>query len=305
MSELLLLLVNVVLPVFAVVAVGAWAGRRFGLPLMPINRLALYTAVPALAFRTMLALDADGATTTRLVLAYLLSMLALGVLASVMGRVRFGAAGRTLVGTSVFSNAANLNLPVALFAFGQAGLDRALVLYLVTSLAMFSVGPSLLGRVQDLRGSLLRVLGFPVLWTALLGLLLNALQLTLPLAMTRAVNLLADAAVPLVLLALGVHLASVKGFRPSPRAWWGTGLKLLVAPAIGLLLGTLLQVQGLDLAVLITLLAMPTAVNAAMLAVEFEGDGAGTSEIVVLATGLALLTLPLMLALVGRWVPLG
>ena len=50
---LLRLLVDVVLPVFVVVAVGAWVGRRFGLQVGPINRLAIYAAVPALTLRTM------------------------------------------------------------------------------------------------------------------------------------------------------------------------------------------------------------------------------------------------------------
>ena len=54
---LLRLLVDVVLPVFVVVAVGAWVGRRFGLQVGPINRLAIYAAVPALTLRTMAGIE--------------------------------------------------------------------------------------------------------------------------------------------------------------------------------------------------------------------------------------------------------
>jgi len=296
MLALFTLLLEVVLPVFAVVAVGAWVGRRFDLQVGPINRLAIYAAVPALAFRTMAGIEMAWAPALHLVGGYLAFLVVMGALAGLIGRRWRPSRRRTLIGTSVFGNAANLNLPVALFAFGQAGLDRALVLYVVTALSLFGVGPLLLGRATGLRTAVRTALGFPVLWASLLGLAVNAGRVTLPVGAARAVDLLADAAVPVVLLSLGVHMARSVHWRPSGRAWAAVAVKLLLGPLVAAAVGVAVGLGGLDLAVLIVLGAMPTAINAAMLAVEFGGEAEQVGEAVVTGTAMALLTLPLVLA---------
>lgn len=297
MLAFLSLLVEVVLPVFALVAVGAWVGRRFGLEVAPINRLAIYAAVPALALRTMADIEMAWGPALHLVGAYLAFLVTLGAVAAWIGRGWRPSRRRTLVGTSVFGNAANLNLPVALFAFGDAGLDRALVLYVVTALALFGIGPALLGRATRPAAALRTALGFPVLWAALAGLALNAYDIALPVGADRAIGLLADAAVPVVLLSLGVHMARSLHWRPTGRTWVAVAVKLLLGPAVAALVGAALGLGGLDLAVLIVLGAMPTAINAAMLAVEFGGEADQVGEAVVMGTAAALVTLPLVLAL--------
>lgn len=293
---LLRLLLDVVLPVFAVVAVGAWVGRRFALTVTPINRLAIYAAVPALTLRTMAGIEMAWGPALHLVAAYLAFLLAMAGVGALVGWPWSASRRRTLVGTSVFGNAANLNLPVALFAFGQAGLDRALVLYVVSALTLFGFGPLLLGRATNLRTAARTALGFPVLWAALLGLSMNAAAVELPTGAARALDLLADAAVPVVLLSLGVHMAKTTRWRPRAATVVAVAVKLLAGPAVAAGLGLLMGLSGVDLAVLVVLGGMPTAINAAMLAVEFGGDAELVGDVVVTGTAAALLTLPLVLA---------
>ena len=300
MPAALSLLLDVVLPVFLVIGIGVAIGRRFDLDVTVVNRVALYAAVPALAFRTLADLALAPAEVTRLLAGYGLFALGLAALAWLVGARWSAAARRTLVGTSLLANAANLNLPVVLFAFGEAGFARALVLYVVTALLMFSAGPSLVGRARDARATLHTVLTFPVLWAALAGLGANALELDLPQTLVRAVALLADAAIPLVLLTLGLQLARTRRLRPTVRVWTGVAVKLLAGPIVAAVAGRLVGLAGLDLAVLVTFGAMPTAVNTAMLAIEFEGDTAQVGDTVVVGTALALLTLPVVLTLLLR-----
>jgi malate permease and related proteins len=297
---LLTLLVNVVLPVFAVVAVGGVVGRRFRLEVAPINRMALYGAVPALVFRTLAGIEMAWQPVLHLVGAYLAFMVAMAAIAALAARRWPAPSRRALVGTSVFGNAANLNLPVALFAFGEAGLERALVLYVVTALAMFSVGPALMGRSGGLGAGVRAALGFPVLWASLAGLAVNALDVRLPVGAERAIGLLADAAVPVVLLSLGAHMARSLRWRPTHRAAAAVLIKLGLGPVTAAAVGAAVGLQGLDLAVLVVLGAMPTAINAVMLAVEFGGDAEQVGDAVVAGTALSLLSLPVVLALAGR-----
>lgn len=300
MPASLKLLVDVVSPVFAVILVGGLVGGWFRLDVRHVNRLALYAAVPALAFRAMAELALGEIPAARLLAGYGLFLLAAAGLAALAGARLPGSSRRALIGTSVLGNAANLNLPVALFAFGPAGLDRALILYLATSLLMFTIGPGLLGAAVSPARALRTVLAFPVLWATLAGLSLNVAGLALPLAAERAVDLLADAAIPMVLLALGVQLARSGARRPSDRAWLGVALKLGAGPFLAAGAGLAAGLTGLDLAVLVLIGAMPTAVNAVMLAIEFGGDARQVGDTVVAGTAAALITLPLVLSVLAN-----
>ncbi len=292
----LTLLANVVLPVFALVIIGALVGRAFDLQVRSINRLALYAVLPALAFRAMANLALADIAAGRLVLAFLVFLLAMAALGFLAGWTLEAAPRRGLMGAAMLGNAANLNLPVALFAFGQEGLDRALILYVTTALVMYTAGPMLFGRGMTPARTLRVIASFPVLWATLAGLLVNALGVTLPLPATRAVDLLADAAIPLMLLILGAQLVRAGRWRPSGRVWIGVSLKLAAAPATAFLIGTLVGLAGLDLATLVLLAAMPTAVNAVMLSIEFGGDAHHLGETVAISTATSLVTLPIILA---------
>ncbi len=296
----LTLLINVVLPVFAIVLVGGIVGKLFDLQVKAINRLSLYAVVPALAFRAMANIEFGEIAAGRLVLGFGSFLLIMAAIAYFAGWRLAPGPRRGLIGASMLGNGANLNLPVALFAFAQAGLDRALILYVATALVMYTAGPVLFGRGRTLAEVLRVVLGFPVLWATAAGLLVNQAGWTLPLAVHRAVDLLADAAIPLMLLILGVQLVRAGRWRPSGRVWMGVGLKLIVAPLVAWGVGRLLGLEGLDLAALILLAAMPTAVNAVMLSIEFGGDAQQLGETVAISTVTGVVTLPIVLALLSR-----
>jgi hypothetical protein len=299
-GEVLVLLVDVVLPVFLVLAVGVVVGRRLAVDVRHVNRVALYAAVPALTFRALADLELGAGQAGRLLAGYGLYLAIAAALAATVGARWPEPARRALVGSSVFANAANLNLPVALFALGPAGLDRALILFVATTVAMYAVGPALLGRPVGPRGAFRAVVTFPVLWAVVAGAAVNATGIALPVTLARAIDLLADAAIPMVLLVLGLHLASARRLRPSGRAWTGVALKLAIGPALAAACGTLVGLDGLDLAVLILIGGMPTAVNVAMLAIEFQGEAEQASATVVAGTALSLATLPVLLAWLVR-----
>ncbi len=296
-------LLGVVVPVFVVIAVGALLARRFGLDLASVTRLGLYAAVPALVFRTLSSLSLPGDAMVRLLSAYALLLLALTLVAWIAGRTAPVASRRALVGTTLFGNAANMMLPISLFAFGEAGLERALVLYVATALAMFAIGPSLVGQAVAPRAALRTVVRFPVFWAALAGVAASTATVTLPIGIERAVGLLADAAVPLVLLSLGIQMSHLRAVRPRGVDLAAVALKLVVAPGLGFVVGRTVGLEGLDLAVLTLLAGMPTAINLAMLAVEFRGDADLVGRAVVLGTAASLLTLPLVLTLVAPLIP--
>jgi predicted permease len=144
-------LLAVVVPVFSLIAVGALLARRFSIDVGPVTQLAIYAAVPALVFQTLASMTLAPDAIGRLLGAYAATMLAMAALGLVAGRTWPAAPRRAFVGTLLFGNAANMMLPISLFAFGEAGLERALVLYVATALSMFALGPVLVGEAVGMR----------------------------------------------------------------------------------------------------------------------------------------------------------
>ena len=296
-------LLSVVVPVFSLIAVGAVLARQFSIDVGPVTQLAIYAAVPALVFQTLAAMTLAPDAIGRLLAAYAATMVAMAGLGFVIGRTWPAAARRAFVGTVLFGNAANMMLPISLFAFGEAGLERALLLYVATALSMFALGPVLVGEAVGARQAARTIATFPVLWAAVAGIAASALGSTMPLGLERAVALLADAAVPLVLLSLGIQMGRARVARPTGLNATAVGLKLVVMPAVALALGALIGLRGLDLAILTLLGGMPTAINLAMLAVAFRGDADQVGRTVVLGTLASLVTLPVLLTLLAPLAP--
>lgn len=292
-------MVSVVVPVFGVIAVGAVLARRFAIDVAPVTQLAIYATVPALVFQTMAGLALAPDAIGRLLVGYAATLLVMATLGMAIGRGWPTARRRAFVGTLLFGNAANMMLPISLFAFGEPGLERALVLYVATALSMFALGPALVGEAVGLRRAVRTVATFPVLWAALAGVAAGSFGAALPVGLERAVGLLADAAVPLVLLSLGIQVSRARVARPTGTSVAAVAMKLVLMPAVALSVGAIVGLRGLDLAILTLLAGMPTAINLAMLAVAFRGDADHVGRSVILGTLASLATLPILLTLVA------
>lgn len=295
-------LFDVILPAFIVIAVGVWVGRAFSLSLVSLNRVALYSALPGLVFTSMSRTELAFSDTWVLYAANALFVVVMGTLAWFgSGRLRKGAR-RGVTATSMFGNAANMMLPVSLFAFGEAGLQRALALYVFSALLLFGLGPLMFGGIEPgapgrRRKLVLKIATFPVLWAAVLGVAVNLLEVPVPLGVSRGVALLGEAAIPLILLTLGVQIQQAGLRAPTLVNLYGATVKLGLGPIIALATGWLVGARGLDLAILTLLGAMPPAVNNFQLAMEFGADAEEVAGTVILSTVSALATLSVIVYL--------
>lgn len=79
----------------------------------------------------------------------------------------------------MFPNNGNMGLPVATFALGAAGLDRAIIYMLGSSFLIFCFGPAIIRGKGLLEGFKL-TLRLPLLWAILFGIGLRLFSLKLP-----------------------------------------------------------------------------------------------------------------------------
>lgn len=294
---LLRALLEVILPVVLVAGVGALLARRFPLDRTTVTKIALNALTPALALQTILTTDVSGRVGLTLALGFSLMTLAgagLGWLGAVgnSGHTRRSAAVAVAIG-----NNGNMGLPISLFALGQAGLDQSVLIFIFSVVLTFVVAPLLYGAHQGWRGALVGMARLPALWAMALGVVIRATGVPVPTGVTRGIELLAAATLPMILLTLGIQLGSTGRVRLTEPVVVSSLLRVAVLPALALPLGYAVGLREISLQAFVLSAAMPTAVNAFILADEYDGDVDFVAHTVTVTTVLSFLSAAIVTAL--------
>lgn len=287
-------MLGVLLPTFLLVAVGWALGRAGRVPSRPLAAVAFWVLSPTLIFEALRTADL-GASGIVVVFA-LLHVVGMFFVSHGAGRLLFpgdpdSRAAAALVLT--FGNCGNLGLPLLLFAYGPEGV-RVGALFLATQTLLLStlgVGAAAWGRGKVL-GELARA---PWLYAA--GAALVARWTGLPEVVARASGLLAQGAIPLFLLLLGLELAQVREVRELRPALLLAALRLGVGSALAWGLAALLRPEGLLRGSLVLEGSVPSAVNALLLASGYGRRPDLAASVVFLSTLLSAGTLSLTLFL--------
>lgn len=288
-------ILSALVPVTFIISIGMIAGRTLTLERSTLSQLAVYILTPALISSSLYQARLSTDSTLGLIIGYLITCLLIyGVSLGISKLLRLKSGMETsFIATSLFANTGNMGLPFATFALGEAGLDRAIVCLIVSSLIIFSTGPALL-QGGGLRDSLRLIVRLPLIWAMIAGLVLRVFSIDLPLRLDGGLDLLGSAAIPIALIVLGIQLSTTT-FKIGLYEGVTAIIRLLVAPAIAYSVGRSLGLEVLDVQVLILQSAMPTAVNTVVLVTQFGGDASWAARTVVVSTVMALVTLPLVL----------
>lgn len=296
---MLLRIIEILLPIFAIVAVGFFYGRKHRPEMAVANRINLDVFLPALVFSTLAgksyALREDGL----LALAALLAILLPGLLAWPVARL-IGVSPRTFVPPMMFNNSGNIGLPVALLAWGEGAVPVAVVFFLVVNLLHFSLGV----RMLDRQAKLLGLWRIPVLAAALAGLAVGLLQWTLWPPVMMAIKLLGDISIPLLLFALGVRMTNVS-LSDSKLSFFAALFRPLVGMAAAWGVIVVLGLNGRDAAMLLVFGGLPPAVLNFMFAERYHQEPVRVASMVLLGNLVALAVLPVALVLSAGYFPFG
>ena len=288
---LALTILEIVAPVFILGAIGfTWVKVGIEYRITFVTQLAMTLAVPSLIFVSLMKTQIEPAALTAVTLA---SVAAYAVLSAVfVALVWLGRLDRaTYAAPLIFGNTGNLGLPLALFAFGEIGLDYAVVVFAVMALWSFTFGIWLVAGA----GSLGKVLKEPLMWATLLGGVFLWQGWQTPRFLTSALDLIGQMAIPLMLITLGVAVA-----RLTPggigRAIVLSGIKLVLCVALAAAIGLWFELDKTAFGVLVLQIATPVAVSSYMLAEKYGADAQAVAGLVVVSTVMAIGALPLLLA---------
>lgn len=115
---------------------------------------------------------------------------------------------------------------------------------------------------------------------------------------SRTTGLLADAMIPLMLVALGMFLAEVKVFKIDIDVIVVSSIRLLVAPLLAILLAVPFGVNGIEKAAGILQAGMPAAVLTSIIALEHDIVPRFVVTALFFSTACSVVTLTLLLTIV-------
>ncbi|GAA4000531.1 AEC family transporter [Deinococcus rubellus] len=290
--DTLIFTLNAVLPAFLIIALGALAGKTMpGLDPLPIARLGTSFTTPALILGTVAKAHISASLALHVAVAYLTFLLVLGAVSYLLARQQSRPRRSGLMVTTLFANTGNMGLSLSLFAYGNAGLERSVIIFVLSMLLMFTVGPALLTGGGHFGRRLLDTWKWPPVWAAVGGILLNVTHFQLPLFLDRVLTLLGSAAVPLMLMLLGIQVYRTWTWQLGSINWLSVALKSLLSPLLAASVGWLIGLRGLELAVLVLTGALPTAVNVFGVAVEAGGDHDDVGRTIFVTTLLSIFTI--------------
>lgn len=286
-----------VVPVFGSVAVGYALARRGlfdGTVGHALVRFTYHLAIPAMLLRSVASAELPATLPWRLLLSFYLPSLMLFALAAVASRRALGwrpGEGGVAGMTAAYANLVLLGYPLVVSAFGQAGLVPLFMLLAVQAPVLLSLATWLLERrarsagAGGPRGTTWRALfANPIVMSLLAGLVLALLQAPLPAMLDRLLATLGSAGPGCALVALGVSLAAQGGGAEHRGVFLLAVAKTVLHPLLVWGCGRALALRPDWLAVAVLLAAMPSGVNAYVVAARYGVREALVARCVLLST---------------------
>ncbi len=300
--------VLLVLPLFALIFLGyglrktSFLSSQFA---FEANRLVYYITLPATIIAEMIKIAPEDLGRPELVIGYPLVVILTAALALALSLlIRYERRG-AFAQICYRANLAYFGLPIASTAFGAESLAFISVIIaigIIINTALSITVLKLLSPQEDrtsIRARLATVVRNPLIIAVALGLGIGFSGITLPGVVIDTVELIGRISLPLVLLVVGFSLSFSRLGGSLPVNLVAAAIKLAAMPLIAYAVLTgVFGAEGLIRDVTVVMSAMPTAAVSQSFAARFGADEQVTAAGVSLNTLLAMLTVPLWLAVV-------
>ncbi len=302
-------IINTLVPVFAVIAVGyfvtyyEWLERGFW---NGAEKLAYYLLLPTILFIKIADSDFSNALNIiPIASVVLVANLIIFIIVFVWYHLHHPqkADFTALMQGSIQTNAAYIGLPVALGIFGQKGLVIYAMLLGVVVPVMNTFVLSFLiyydpSKVKEpLLAFLKRVLLHPIVIACLGGLFVSYLNVDIPTIIYKTLSSLSSAALPIGLLVVGSAL-NIKAVR-SGKYFIGvaTFIKLILLPVVAIWIARWFELSAFDAGIAVVYTILPASAASYLMAKRHGSNASLLAGMIVAQTVAASVTIPIALAI--------
>lgn len=295
-------LVQNILPIFIVAGLGFVLQKRLTLDVKVLSRVAFNVFSPCLVFSLLVNSELPAGELIQIAAFAFISILSCGVLAFVVSRgLRLSRPDTAvLILTTMFANAGNFGLTLNQIRYGDEGLTRAVVYFICSTILIYTVGVVVASSGQSsLSDSVRRLSRVPAVYALIVAIAVYNLNITLPAPLLRGVEIAADGAIPLMLIILGMQIANLNNLADMRLAVPAVFLRLVGGAVIGVIVASLIGLEGLSRSTSLIELSMPTAVIMTVIATEFDVRPPVVTSIVVLSTLISPITLATIISVLN------
>ncbi|HHY48815.1 MAG TPA: AEC family transporter [Alphaproteobacteria bacterium] len=310
----MLAIVNVVIPVFAIIALGYLAVRFRLYPAEGVRGLVAFVnnfLTPCLLFESMLHADFRTAFNWHVIVPFYVGALVSFAAGSVVAARFFGNRPGESVASgfaAMFTNTVLLGIPILQRAYGEAALPVAFSIIAFHASVLITVGMLVMELVRRDGAPLLKALGVaairiisnPLLWGIVLGVLANLFDVVLVEPVEAFFAAMAAAVVPVALFGLGGALNEYRLADNWPQALAMSAFKLIGQPAIAwLLMVPVFHVDPEQARVGVVLAGMPAGINVYVFATYYNRGVNVATNTILISTVLSLVTVAGWLYVMG------
>ena len=287
------ILFPVLFPIFVLILIGYLYAKTRPIDMEFANRLNMDIFIPALLIDALSRKSFNLLDYQELALSGIILVLASGILAWLLAKA-MKLSVRMFVPSMMFNNCGNMGLPLAILAWGNDALAAAVVLFLSSNLLHFTLGTYIVGG----KISWWNLLKMPVNVATIIGLTISFTQWEIPPTIHKPIEMLAQIAIPLMLVALGVRMTTV-----DLKAWRVGLIGAIVCPLISVIVAFgilfIMPLEPNQRVQLLMFAALPPAVLNYMFAEKYNHQPTEVASIVVVGNALSIFFLSLMLLYVG------
>ncbi len=302
MSGLFGLFFNNLFPILVITAIGYGLGKWLKLNPRTLSQVIFYIFSPFLVFKLLINSQLSNQDLLKTFLVALALLVSVGLITLLVGgALRFDR--KTLAAvmiTTMFMNAGNYGLPLTNFAFGKQALAFATVFFVISALFTNTVGIVIASSgSMSVWDAIKGLVKFPAIYALLAGVLFLQFGWKLPVPVERTIDLLSSAAIPCMLVLLGMQLVNIHLDGHVVPLVVTSLIRLVAAPLLAIGLTYLFKMSQPAYQAIVLEAGMPVAVLTTILATEFDLAPAYVTAAVLVTTLLSPLTLTPLLAFLG------
>ena len=296
-----LVFLNVVTPVFILVVIGYFVGPRLNIEARSLSRTAYFVFIPAFVFNIISEAKIDSELALQMLSFILVAQIAVALLGFLVGKAlrqsREITAAFVLIAT--FGNVGNFGLPLIVFRLGETARTYATVYFVATVFISFviCVGVASWARSGGVT-AVFSVFKTPALIALIPALVFNITDVEVPIFLSRLSGLLGQAMIPVMLITLGVQMGEIPKIKINFNVFAASTVRLIGGPVLALLIVPYFGLEGLERSTGILQAAMPAAVLASIIALEYKLLPEFVTTTVLFSTLYSILTLTVILTFI-------
>ena len=197
-------------------------------------------------------------------------------------------------------NTGNMGIPICLFAYGTLGMGVAAAISSLVILLHFTINIFLASKKFDIK----IILKSPPTYAVIVAVYFLYFDLEMPKVVLNTVMLLGYAMIVLILMSLGVSLTQLKVFSLKDSVISSIA-RVIIGPIIGFMIIKLFDLSGFAAGVLLIQSAMPSAILTYLVAEMYSPKKVvdSISSMIVVSTLMSLITVPIIVYISLKYFP--